>query len=526
MNNNNKIYYPTAPILNAGTDSINPNRLIIKPGKLLHHLRPSMMQSPYFLSIIFIVFASIFSSCGKKFLEEKPRSITIQDLLKSNDGAERLTASIYNKLYAWGEHSFSWIGVTSITSDDADKGSDPGDQGTDKGDLDNWTFTPSAISFSDLWINNYEGIGRATYALKFLPETNSPDKNRYIGEAKFLRAYFYFNLVRIFGGVPLIDKVLESETEIATASARASVQEIYAFIEKDLTDATMSLPIVVSAAENGRVSQYAAQALLAKVYLYQKKWGQAKAAVDILINSKQFALVPDYSMIWREAGEFSKESIWEVNCIGTTPNLGVENYFVVQAPRGPNGLGWGFNTPSQDLVNAYETGDVRKAATIMVAGQTLWDGFQVSPLASNPRYNYKSYVSKTQETFNGDDINTNKNLRILRYGEMLLIKAEVENELGNMDAAKIALNQIRARAKLGAITADTKEDLRNAIYKERRVEMAFEHDRMFDLQRTGRAGKILRAAGKKYVDGKNDLFPIPQREIDLSNGKLIQNPGY
>ena len=486
----------------------------------------SFTKSGYFLSFFILSFTLIFSSCGKKFLEEKPRAITIQELLKSNDGAERLTAAVYSKLYAFGEHSFSYIGVTSIASDDADKGSDPGDLGVDKGDLDNWTFTPSAISFSELWINNYEGIGRATYALKFLPETNSPDKDRYMGEAKFLRAYFYFNLVRIFGGVPLIDKVLESETEISTASTRATAAEIYAFIEKDLTEAITTLPPVVTTAENGRVSQYAAQALLSKVYLYEKKWAMAKAAVDVVINSKQYALVPDYAMIWREAGEFSKESIWEVNCIGTTPNLGIENYFVVQAPRGANGLGWGFNTPSQDLVNAYEPGDVRKAGTIMYAGQTLWDGFQVSPIATNPRYNYKSYVSRTKESFNGDDINTNKNLRVLRYGEILLIKAEVENELGNVDVAKGVLNQIRNRAQLAPTAASTQTDMRNAIYKERRIEMAFEHDRMFDLHRTGRAGQVLRALGKKYVDGKNDLFPIPQNEIDLSNGKLIQNPGY
>lgn len=486
--------------------------------------RFSGVKKPLF--ILCLVFLVGINGCGKKFLEEEPRTITIQELLESNDGAERLTAAIYNKLYAWGLHSFSWMGVTSIASDDADKGSDAGDLGTDKGDLDNWTFTPSSISFSDLWINNFEGIGRATYALKFLPETISPDKERYIGEAHFLRAYFYFNLVRLFGGVPLIDKVLESETEIASASTRATEAEIYTLIESDLNEAISRLPATVPAAENGRASQYAAQGLLAKVFLYQKKWDQAKAMADVLITSGKFGLVDDYAMIWREAGEFSKESIWEVNCIGVTPNLGVENYFVVQAPRGANGLGWGFNTPSENLVNAYEAGDVRKAGTIMFAGQTLWDGFQVSPLASNPRYNYKSYVSKTKETFNGDDINTNKNLRILRYGEILLIKAEAENELGNPVPAKTTLDKIRERAGLLPSTASGKDALREAIYKERRVEMAFEHDRMFDLQRTGRAGEVLRALGKNYVDGKHNLFPIPQKEIDLSNGELIQNPGY
>ena len=477
--------------------------------------------------IIFCLLATAsFLSCGKKFLNEPPRTVTIQDLLNSSDGALRLIAAVYNKLYAWEEHSFSWIGISSITSDDADKGSDPGDSGTDKSDLDNWTFTPSAISFSEVWISNFEGIGRATYALKFLPDINTPDRDRFIGEAKLLRAYFYFNLVRTFGGVPKIDNVLQSEVDIETASTRASAADIYAYIESDLNDAITKLPVNVAAAENGRVSRGAAQALLAKVSLYQKKWAQAKSMADAVIASGQYSLLTDYSKIWREAGEFSSESIWEVNAIGTTPNKGIEGYFVVQAPRGDNGLGWGFNTPTQDLVNAYEPGDVRKAATIMFAGQTLWDGFVVSPLASNPRYNYKSYVSKTKESFNGDDWNSNKNLRILRYGEVLLIKAEAENELGNIGPAQSALNQIRNRAGLPNTTAATQTDLRNAIYKERRVEMAFEHDRMFDLRRTGRAGVVLRAHGKPYVDGKHDLFPIPQHEIDLSNGKLMQNPGY
>jgi starch-binding outer membrane protein, SusD/RagB family len=475
---------------------------------------------------IFFFIAACSLSCGKKFLEEQPRTVSLQDLLNSPNGGDRMIAAVYNKLYDFGEHSFSWIGITSITSDDADKGSDPGDAGTDKDQLDNWTFTPSAISFSEIWLNNFEGIGRATYALKYLPGINTANKDRYIGEAKMLRAYFYWNLVRSFGGVPIINKVLESETEIETATTRATANEVYTYIENDLTDAISKLPVVVPPAENGRVSKGAAQALLAKVYLYQQKWTQAKAMCDAVIASNQYSLISDYSLIWKEAGEFCRESIWEVNAVGTQPNLGVNGYFLVQAPRGDNGLGWGFNTPSVDLVNAYEPGDKRKAATIMFAGQTLWDGFQVSPLASNPRYNYKSYVSKTKESYDGDDVQTNKNLRIIRFGEVLLIKAEAENELGNILPAKQALDSIRNRAGLAGTTANTKVDLKNAIYKERRVEMAFEHDRMFDLQRTGQAGVILRALGKPYVDGVNNVFPVPQIEINLSNGKLLQNPGY
>jgi hypothetical protein len=330
----------------------------------------------------------------------------------------------------------------------------------------------------------------------------------------------------MFGGVPKIDKVLESQADIEAASSRASAEEIYAFIESDLNDAIAKLPVTVSTAENGRVTKGAAQALLAKVSLYQRKWGQAKAMADAVIASGKYSLLPDYAMIWREAGEFSSESIWEVNAVGVDPGKGIEGYFVTQAPRGPGGLGWGFNTPTDDLANAYEPNDKRRAATIMFRGQTLWDGFVVDQGAPNLRYNYKSYVSKTRETFNGDDWNSNKNLRILRFGDILLIKAEAENELGNLEAARTALNQIRARAGLGNTTATNQVQMRMAIWNERRFEMAFEHDRMFDLRRTGRAGQVLRAHGKAYVDGKHDLFPIPQRQIDLSGGKLTQNPGY
>jgi starch-binding outer membrane protein, SusD/RagB family len=496
-----------------------------------------MIMKNYFLILtrraylIFAFFALlvISVSCGKNFLEEPPREVTIQDLLNNpEDGAQKMIGAIYNKLYAWQQHTFSWIGITSIASDDADKGSDPGDSGTDKHAMDNWTFNPSGISFNEVWVSNFEGIGRAAYALKFLPDMDlTPvERDRYTGEAKLLRAYFYFNLVRTFGGVPKIDKVLETQEEIEAASVKKTADEIYAFIEEDLNDAVIKLPFIIPNAERGRVSKGAAQALLSKVYLYRQKWGQAKGMADAVIASMQYSLHPQYEMIFREAGEFSSESIWEVNAIGTTPNKGVEGYFVVQAPRGGGGLGWGFNTPSADLANAYEPNDKRKAATIMFAGDTLWDGYVVNPQAPNPRYNYKSYVSKNLETFNGDDWNSNKNYRIIRYAEVLLIKAEVENELNNIIAAQDALNLVRARAGLPNTTAATKDELRLAIWKERRVELAMEHDRMFDLRRTGRAAAVLQALGINYITPRHDLFPIPQIQIDRSNGKLIQNLDY
>ena len=467
-------------------------------------------------------------SCRKSFLNEPPRGATINDLLNNpTDGAQRTIGAVYNKLYDWETHSFPWIGVSSITSDDADKGSSAGDGGGDKLELDGWLISPTNISFNEVWEGDFEGVGRACYALKFFKDINIPGKERYVGEAKFLRAYFYWNLVRVFGGVPKIDKVLETQADIELASVRASADDIYAFIEMDLRDAIAALPTVVATNERGRVSKYAAQAFLAKVYMYQKKWAQSKSLCDEIISSNQFSLLNNYALIWREQGEFSAESIWEINAIADNPPKGIQQYTEVQGMRGSGigDFGWGFNVPSIDLVNAYEPGDLRKAATILVSGSTLWDGFETSNTLPNPFYSYKAYVSRTAESY-FDRGQSNKNLRVFRYGEVLLIKAEVENELNDTTASKIALNQIRQRAGLASINAINKTILRNNIYKERRVEMAFEHDRMFDLRRTGRAAAVLQALGKPYVSPKHDLFPIPQRQIDLSGNKIRQNFGY
>lgn len=469
------------------------------------------------------------TACRKKFLEEPVRNQTPSDFFSNPDAPSQLVTAVYNQLYEWQQHSFSWIGISSIADDDAEKGSDPGDTGTDKDQLDKFTFTSSSLSFNDVWESNFKGIARANQALYYLPQFNNiseGQKARYIAEVKFLRAYYYWNLVRCFGGVPKVTKNIETQEDIANANVRASAEEIYTFIRQDLTDALSVLPASYGADDLGRPTRGAAMGLLAKVALYQKDWAFAKNMSNQLMTSGTYSLVNDYSSIWKESGEFNSESLWEINGKGTDPNKGLVGYFVVQAPRGAGGLGWGFNTPSQKLVDAYEPGDVRKDATIIFSGQTLWDGFVTNAAAPNPRYNYKCYISKTMETFNGNDNETNKNLRVIRLGEIYLIHAEAAVELGDTAEARVSLNTIRNRAGLANTTAITASELKDAIYRERRVEMAMEHDRMFDLRRTGRAGTVLRAAGIPFVDGKHELYPIPQRQIDLSGGKLTQNPNY
>lgn len=466
----------------------------------------------------------IFLSCNDNdFLDVDPSTETPEQALSSPTAATELVNAIYNKPFDWNLSTFSWIGISSITTDDADKGSDPGDTGGDKHLLDDLTFTSTSLSFNEVWEANYQGISRANQALKFLPDLTIEDdlKKRLIGESKFLRALFYFRLAKMFGGIPLIKGVpdIQNQDDINAANTRASKQEVYDFIMADLTEAVENLPISYEAKELGRVTKGAALTLLAKVNMYQNNWQEVFELTNQVMGMG-YSLTTNYEDIWKEIGENNSESIFEIQGRGETPNKGVQGYFVSQGARGAGGWGWGFNTPTEDLMNAYELNDTRRDATIIFRGETLWDGLLVVNTVSNPRYNQKAYVSKTEESFNGNDWETSKNIRILRYAEVLLINAEAALEVGG-DAAT-PLNMVRNRAGLGNAPIVDKM----AVWKERRLELAFEHDRYFDLVRQGRAGEVLRAHGKNFVDGKHELFPIPQSQIDLSNGQLTQNPGY
>ncbi|GAB3513474.1 RagB/SusD family nutrient uptake outer membrane protein [Spirosoma knui] len=493
------------------------------------------------ITYLFVGSLMLASGCSQKFLDVPPQGQqTPTDFFSSNtDAATSLVNAVYAKMLDWNFHSFSWNGVTSMTSDDADKGSSPGDTGTDKDQLDNFTFTPSSLSFNEVWTGQYEGVARANQALQNLPSLTINDtlKNRLIGEASFLRAYFYFNLVRCFGGVPLITKVVDptNQTDIQLGRVRATREQVYALIEADLQTAVASLPekSQYNANDLGRASKGAAKALLAKVSMYQKKWNVVQQLTDEIITSGQYSLLPNYAELWRESSENGPESVFEIQGRGTTPNRGVQGYFESQGARGgTTGWGWGFNTPTEDLSRFYEAGDTRRSATIIERGDTLWDGQVVSADVENPRYNYKAYVSRTKETYNGNTWETNKNIRVLRYAEVLLMNAEAANELGQSAKAVTSLNLVRARARgaqtgvLPNVTATDQTTLRQAIWRERRAELAFEHDRYFDLVRQGRAAEVLRAHGKNFVAGKHEVFPIPQPQIQLSGGQLTQNPGY
>lgn len=485
-----------------------------------------MKNLHYFMMLTLALSSIMLTSCEEDLIVKPNDTLNEIDFLNNPNNAIQLVNGVYNKQLDFEMYSFSWIGMTSITSDDADKGSSLSDTGADKNKMDNLTFEPSDISFREVWQGRYEGIGRANNALFYLEQLQIQQalKDRLIGETKFLRALYYFDLVRCFGGVPLVTTKIDindSNLINQVVFTRRSKQETYAQIETDLLDAIEKLPSKGQYSLNdlGRASKGAAQALLAKAYLYQNKWQEAFDMSGNVIASGQYGLLANYEDVWREVGENKIESIYEVQC---SPGNAMRSYSYVQAPRGTPDLGWGFNTPSLSLVNAYEPNDTRKAATILFSSNTLWDGFPASPGWSNPRYNYKSYHSSIEESWNGDRELTGKNLRILKFSDILLIRAEAALNLGNSPEALEKVNQIRVRAGLPQLTTITMDQLLN----ERRLEMAMEHDRWFDLVRTGRAVSAMTAVGKTFIVGKHELFPIPQSEIILSGGLLQPNPGY
>ncbi len=503
------------------------------------------------------------TSCKKSFLDVAAQGqIDEAAVLKDPAAAQNLVTGVYNSLYqgGFGPNTLGFLYYVTVeeASDDADPGSIPGDNaGGEK--IDGFTADANIFYFDNLWRGNYAGINQANKALNILNKANfdAATINRLKGEVSYLRGLYYFNMVRLFGGVPKITTVPGvKDFQSDALVTKATPAEIYIVIISDLQYAVDNLPVKGDAnTQVGRANKAAAQGLLAKVYMYQKNWQKVYDLTTPIISSGLYALVKnkvdtltDFNVIFRErssggvGGNNNTESVFEVQTgVNAGENAVSPLYSNGQGPRGKGGwddLGFGWNTPSLDLANAFEPKDTRKTGTIIFVqptttpggigntGTILWDGFRIPTLDSvaNARYNYKGYSSVNGETpqISASKDTKPKNIRVMRYAEILLMNAEAAIQLGKTGEAITLINMIRNRAGLASLNTVTIAD----VWKERRVELAMEQDRFFDLVRQGRAGSILRVLGKPFVDGKHEIFPIPQAEIDLSNGKLKQNPGY
>lgn len=485
-----------------------------------------------FLPVILLM---AVSGCSKNFLEVEPQGqISVAKFWKTTDDATAAVNAIYGNLRSAGQVGIASVAIESLGSDDADPGAKQSDI-PEMYQFDNFGVTSSNQFVGSFWAGLYTEINLCNQVLDNVDTMSAVDANlkaRYLAEAKFIRAYCYFRLVRAYGGVPLHLKVPKLPAEFNRA--RSSAAEVWAAIEKDLTDAEAVLPVTyTSPTDIGRATKGATQALHAKVAIYQakgnpSKWNEVKSYTDKVISSGAYSLFTNYSNLFLIANELNPESVFEIQSdliIGAESGASFpwSQNSECQTPENQNG--WGWNVPSQDLVSAFALGNdnIRMNATIIMVPETVGGDNIIQSGNNNSRYNQKSYVPSSYYV-SGYPRGCQKNIMAIRYADVLLMNAEANNELGNAALATTRLNQVRTRAGLSATTATDQAALRTAIWNERRLELAMENDRYFDVIRQGRAATVFGPKG--WIANKNELWPIPYNEILLSGGKLTQNQGY
>ncbi len=494
------------------------------------------MKKAYIL--IMIAGLLVITGC-EKMLDFRPEA-TLPTVGIDYTKPENIFLSVsasYATLRNYGAHVFPYIGAFEIASDNADKGSTAEDNPT-MGELDNLTFDASNSLINDLWIAYYDIVSAANYSIHQMPLfeealINASDREyakQCQGDVKTIRAYAYFNLTRLFRSVPIVDTVLTAQ-QLASLT-QSSASELYDFIEKDLEEAIQVLPTSYSKDWAGRITKYTAMAIKAKVHLYQAEWDSVAALTDKIIASGNFELLTDFREVFSIDGENSRESLFELqsSTLGkTTGDQTYIEYAYVQGPRGNtpgNMQGWGFCTPSQNLINFYtDRGEViRSAATLLYRGTVTPEGDSIKTGCSNPVYNGKVYTPSGYNNWNYNGYGFDHNVRILRYADVLLMYAEAKvNGATTITTSGLsaddAVNLVRDRAGLMPLAGVTPQQ----IWDERRAELALEEDRFFDLVRTGQAATAL--ASKGFVTGKNEVYPIPSAQRQL-NPNLNQNDGY
>ena len=473
---------------------------------------------------------------------------------------EALTGAYLQLRTTWNEYALNFYFVGDCSTDDALKGSSDGDR-AEVMELQNFTVYTTNGVVGRRWEILYRLINRCNEVIAYAP-TATGDKTllkRYENEAKALRAFGYYSLVTTFGGVPLLTQPM-TPTEILKVP-RASKEDIYAQIIQDLTDAS-ELPAKkeYSETEQYHATRGFAKTMLAKTYMFLGDYVNAEKVLhDIVEVDGDYALLPDYGMNWRKEYENSSESVFELpnkiqdKSIATGTN--VPHFFTSRDVTGYQG--YGFHVPTTDLFNAFDKDDPRQTYVFTRTGDRYIGDAQPQDnhQSATGFHDYKMTVPTADKQ--GYDVwMISYNIRMIRYADVLLLYAEALNENGKPQEALHYLNMIRQRARntspmdprkdmqayvppttsasLPDITTTNKDELRRAIWHERRVELAMEGWRRDDLMRQHRFGEVMRAYAAKYNvqkgrafdDNRDYLLPIPQGEIDKSNNVLTQNPGY
>lgn len=526
------------------------------------------------------------SSCNDWLTEETPGTTKVSEFFTSLSTAEAVVNAAYVPMtWEFGTTYYPEWYFGDIVSDDALKGGQDINDGADLRELENFKANSDNEILLGYYRAQWQGIQRANLAIDEIPTTRietegteaeqqAKYRDRYLGEAYFLRGYYYFRLARMFGGMPLIDYVIKSSNQ--WAQTRSTMDETLNFAIKDFKRAENLLweKDKYSDEELGRATKGAAQAMLLKANLYradyqrnagneteaQKYFAEAAKWGKEVIKSRQYSLWPNYLDNFRLANENGRESVFEIQYTEeATSDYGGEGYTrgtmttILQRSRSSafGEAGWGYNRPTQNLYNEYEAGDARRDETILIPTDEQIET-PAQEIYCGDRMLNRKYAMYNDGTNGGiyklaHATRSPKNNIQIRYADVLLMYAEACCETGDLPSAKTALKEVRDRAGLSQFpyTAviqgqtvtfnDNQEDLRKAIRHERRVELAMEGHRWFDLTRWGIAKETMDTymAGETeeakelygtFQKGKHELFPIPSKEIDLSG--IEQNPNW
>lgn len=526
------------------------------------------------------------SSCNDWLTEETPGTTKVSEFFTSLSTAEAVVNAAYVPMtWEFGTTYYPEWYFGDIVSDDALKGGQDINDGADLRELENFKANSDNEILLQYYRAQWQGIQRANLAIDEIPTTRietegdeaekqAKYRDRYLGEAYFLRGFYYFRLARMFGGMPLIDYVIKSSNQ--WAQTRSTMDETLNFAIKDFKRAENLLweKDKYSDEELGRATKGAAQAMLLKANLYradyqrnagneteaQKYFAEAAKWGEKVIQSRQYSLWPNYLDNFRLANENGRESVFEIQYTEeATSDYGGEGYTrgtmttILQRSRSSafGEAGWGYNRPTQNLYNEYEAGDARRDETILIPTDEQIET-PAQEIYCGDRMLNRKYAMYNDGTNGGiyklaHATRSPKNNIQIRYADVLLMYAEACCETGDLPSAKTALKEVRDRVGLSQFpyTAviqgqtvtfnDNQEDLRKAIRHERRVELAMEGHRWFDLTRWGIAKETMDTymAGETeeakelygtFQKGKHELFPIPSKEIDLSG--IEQNPNW
>ena len=453
-----------------------------------------------------------FFSCEDKLDLVPITNKAANSFYSSEPELESAIAAVYGQLQNGGLYGLDLIGVGEISGEDSFEEIAANDGGR-FGQLDDFSTNAGNDLVGDIWRESYEGIQRVNVVLNRIDEIEYDDsalKSVRIGEMKFVRGLLYFNLVRLYGDVPLVLEETENPSDFF-GQGRTSADQVYSQIETDINDAIAALP---TAKSPGRPAKGAAQALLADVQMNQGKYSEAVTNLSAVVNSGLYSLVPSTDELFGPANEGNSEILFEVQfASGVGGNAEGSPAASQFRPSGTTANAKGHNLPSFEFVELFEEGDTR---------QTDYVGLDAD---ANPFYfSLKYEVSPTGVNDGGSDY------YVIRYADVLLKYAEVLNETGSTSDAISFLNMVRNRAGLGDTSATSQQEVRDAIEMERRLEFIGEGHRWFDLKRTGKAVETMNAwfsANSKNVtiDNSKLLLPIPQSQID-TDPAITQNPGY